>query len=216
MALCALVSGKMTASGSQTTVTFNHSIKIRTSFCFVVLVILFHTVNYFGFVVIIVLLPGFRGHLSVECGTEPLNILALSRMQLAFVFGVDFSDLHHVPVLPSTVFTDVVVDGVRMVLAVDIRAALLVLVLALAKVGCRPNVHLFDCRIFAAQLVNDRILIIYYQRSVFSAVTISLNIRTLSCLPSRDAEGSCDASRGCQGLAGRDRLVGLGRPAHAM
>ena len=132
----------MTTGRSQTTFTFNHSIQIRTSFCFVVLVILFHTVNDFGFVVIIVLLPGFRGHLSVECGTELLNVPALGGMQRAFVFGVDFCDLHHVPVVPPTVLADVVVHGVPMLFAVDIRAALLVLVLALAKIGCRPNVHL--------------------------------------------------------------------------
>ena len=88
-------------------------------------------------------------------------MLALSGMQLAFVFGVDFCDLHHVPVVPPTVLADVVVHRVPMLFAAGVRAALFVLVLALAEIGRGPNVHLLDGRVGATQLVNDRILIIY-------------------------------------------------------
>ena len=65
VALSAFVSSEMTTGRSQTTFTFNHSIQIRASFGFVMLIILFHAVNDFGFVVIIVLLPGFRWYLPV-------------------------------------------------------------------------------------------------------------------------------------------------------
>ena len=59
-------------------------------------------------------------------------------------------------------------------------------------------------------------------RYVFSIVTISLKNKycyryTLSLVrpPIRGPEGNCGASRGCQGLAERDRLLGR-EPAHAM
>ena len=50
MALGAFVARKVTSRG----LTFNHCIQVRSPFCFVVLVVLFDTVNDFGFVVIIV------------------------------------------------------------------------------------------------------------------------------------------------------------------
>ena len=52
-------------------------------------------------------------------------------------------------------------DGVPMLFAAGVRAALFVLVLALAKIGRGPNVHLLDGWVGATQLVNNRILIIY-------------------------------------------------------
>ena len=69
-------------------------------------------------------------------------------------------------VVPPTILTNVHVRWVFMLFAIDAGAALFVLVLTslvltFAKIRSGPNVHLFHCRIFAAQLVNDRILIIY-------------------------------------------------------
>ena len=141
------MSSKVASCGCQTALTFNHSIQVSTSFCFVVLIVLFYTINDFGFMVIIVLLPGLRGHLPVECGTEFFDVLALRSMEVSFVFCPHLGDLHHVPVVPPTVVADVCVHWVSVFLAVDVGTALLVLVLAFAKVGGRPHIDLFDRRI---------------------------------------------------------------------
>ena len=90
VALCAFVSCKVAAGRSQTTCTFNHSILVRTSFCFVVLVVLFHTINDFGFMAIIVLLPGCRRHLPAQCGTEFFDVLAFGCVEFSFVFCLHF------------------------------------------------------------------------------------------------------------------------------
>ena len=161
VALSALVAGHVASCGCQTALTLNHGVQVRASFCFVVLVVLLHVRHNFVPVVMVGLFSGLCGDLSVECGTELLNVPALSGMQLALVFGVDFCDLHHVPVVPPTVLADVVVHGVTMLFAAGVRAALFVLVLALAEVGSRADINLCDGWICATQLVNDRILIIY-------------------------------------------------------
>ena len=124
-----------------------------------VLVVLLHVSHNFVPVVIVVLFSGLGGHLSVESCTELFNVPAL--------FGIDFCDLHQVPVVPPTVLADVVVHRVPMLFAAGVRAALFVLVLALAKIGRGPNVHLLDGRVGATQLVNDRILI-FYQNVIVS------------------------------------------------
>ena len=90
VALCAFVSCKVAAGRSQTACTFNHSILVRTSFCFVVLVVLFHTINDFGFMAIIVLLPGCRRHLPAQCGTEFFDVLAFGCVEFSFVFCLHF------------------------------------------------------------------------------------------------------------------------------
>ena len=161
VALSALVAGYVASCGCQTALTLNHGIQVSAPFCFVVLVVLLHVRHNFVPVVIVVLFSGRCGDLSVECGTELLNVPALSGMQRAFVCGFDFCDLHHIPVVPPTVLADVVVHGVPMLFAAGVRAALFVLVLALAKIGRGPNVHLLDGRVGATQLVNNGILIIY-------------------------------------------------------
>ena len=93
-------------------------------------------------------------YLSVECGTDLFNVLALSGVQVALVFGIDFCDLHHVPVVPSTVFVDVVVHGVPMLNAAGVLAALFVLNIASAEVVGGTDINLCDGWICATQLVG--------------------------------------------------------------
>ena len=155
------MAGYVASCGCQIALTLNHGIQVSAPFCFVVLVVLLHVRHNFVPVVIVVLFSGLCGDLSVECGTELLNVPALSGMQRAFVFGFDFCDLHHIPVVPPTILADVVVHWVPMLFAAGVRAALFVLVLTLAEVGGRADINLCDGGICATQLVNDIILIIY-------------------------------------------------------
>jgi len=107
------------------------------------------------------------------------------------LFGVDFCDLHHVPVVPPTVLADVVVHRVIKRLAVGVCAAILVLVLALAKLSQKKPAtnafrHTFLCRI-----VYDRVMRYHSKPCVIAWNLPPLNPRRHHRLPACASVGVC-------------------------
>ena len=77
----------MASCGCQIALTLNHGIQVSAPFCFVVLVVLLHVRHNFVPVVIVELFSGLCGDLSVECGTELLNVPALDPTYTSWKVG---------------------------------------------------------------------------------------------------------------------------------